>query len=67
MAQMKLRKMIILTPSQLAAQAGYDILEPSFMPQNYQYDHGDLYTLGGNGVDLYYICENGDLRIGAYG
>jgi hypothetical protein len=49
---------ISLSPSQLEAQAGYDILEPAFIPENYQYDHGDFYTLGGNGVDLYYICKN---------
>lgn len=46
----------ILTPSQLEDKVGFDILEPSFLPENYQYHHGNYYNIGGSAVELFYSC-----------
>ncbi len=48
----------VLNPNQLEALAGFDILAPAYLPENYQYDHGNHYSMGGIAVDLYYSCGN---------
>jgi hypothetical protein len=56
---------VILTPNQLESLAGFDILEPAYLPENFHYNHGEYYSLGGNAVDLYYSCgDNSDLPWG---